>query len=90
MYTMRLTSAGNPDFRQFAPISNPETVTGNTLQEMKEHCERYIKYWDLGGGNWKNPVVKEGRKKIGYFSYNGRFWSMTKSVENPYGIEIVF
>lgn len=74
MYTMRLRSVGNPDFRQYAPISEPETVTGSTLAEMRAHAERYIQFWGLGGGNWVAPIVKRGKKVIGHFSYNGRFW----------------
>jgi hypothetical protein len=74
IYTMKLRSVGNPDFGQYAPVSNPETVTGSTLAEMRAHCERYIEFWDLGGGNWVGPVVMQGKKVVGHFSYNGRLW----------------
>lgn len=74
MYTMRLRSVGNPDFRQYAPISEPETVTGSTLTEMRAHAESYIAKWNLGGGNWVAPIVKCDGKVIGHFSYNGRLW----------------
>lgn len=88
MYTMRLRSVGNPDFRQYAPISEPETVTGSTLAEMRAHAERYIKFWDLGGGNWTSPVVKQGKKVIGHFSYNLRFWEGKGYVEGQREIKI--
>lgn len=88
-YSMRLRSAGNPDFGQHAPVSEPETVEGDTLREMRAHCERYISEWNLGGGNWTNPVVTENGKKVGHFSYNGRLWSTEKSAVNPRGVEIV-
>jgi len=77
-FMMRLCSVGNPDFGQYAPVSNPKTVFGDTLKEMRKHCEEYQKEWDLGGGNWTHPVVYDvtGPKKkvVGNFSYNGRFW----------------
>lgn len=84
MYTMRLRSVGNPDFRQYAPISDPKTVTGTTLAEMRAHAQEYIQFWDLGGGNWTNPVVKLDGKVIGHFSYNGRLWEGKRySAEDP-------
>jgi hypothetical protein len=75
-YIMVLRSVGNPDFQQYAPVSNPEVVTGNTLKEMRAHAERYKEFWNLGGGNWTNPTVisTNGNKIVGHFSYNGRFW----------------
>jgi hypothetical protein len=80
MYEMKLRSVGNPDFGQYAPLSEPEVVTGETLSEMRARCEAYIRKWNLGGGNWVNPIIREvvpGRKTkkaVGYFSYNGRLW----------------
>lgn len=74
IFTMRLSSCGNPDWDQYAPISEPKVVTGSTLAEMRKLAEDYRDENNLGGGNWKNPVVKQGSKVIGHFSYNGRFW----------------
>jgi len=74
MYTMRLRSVGNPDFSQYAPVSSPKTVTGSTLMEMKSAAQDYIDGNDLGGGNWVDPVVKQGAMVVGHFSYNLRFW----------------
>lgn len=74
MYTMRLRSVGNPDFGQYAPVSEPETVQRSTLAEMRDAAQAYIDKWDLGGGNWVDPVVMQGGKAIGHFSYNLRFW----------------
>jgi hypothetical protein len=74
MYTMRLRSVGNPDFGQYAPVSDPEVVTGSTLVELRAAAQAYIDKWDLGGGNWISPVVKQGSKIVGHFSYNLRFW----------------
>jgi hypothetical protein len=74
IYTMRLKSVGNPDFGQYSPVSDPKAVEGSTLAEMREAAQAYIDEWNLGGGNWTNPVVKQGSKVIGHFSYNLRFW----------------
>jgi len=88
-YVMTLRSVGNPDFGQYAPVSERETVSGDTLKEMRAHCEAYIDKWNLGGGNWVDPFVLEDGKKIGRFSYNRRLWSIHKSAVNPHGTEIV-
>lgn len=89
MYEMKLRSVGNPDFGQYAPMSEPEAVRRSTLTEMRKACEAYISKWNLGGGNWVDPMVTQDGKKIGRFSYNGRFWSLEKSAVNPHGTEIV-
>jgi hypothetical protein len=73
-FTMKLRSYGNPDFGQYAPVSERETATGMTLTEMREKAMDYRGRWELGGGNWGCPVVKLGTKIVGHFSYNGRFW----------------
>jgi len=71
---MRLRSFGNPDFRQYAPISEPCVVAADTLRDLVLLGEAYIRTWDLGGGNWANPEIKDGGKVIGFMSYNGRVW----------------
>jgi hypothetical protein len=75
-FTMRLRSVGNPDFNQYAPISNPVTVTGDTLKEMSNKARQYIKCWELGGGNFPNAVVKDTitGESVAWISYNGRVW----------------
>lgn len=70
-YTMRLKSVGNPDFRQYAPISIPKAVTGNSVEEMVALAEKYRDYWDLGFGNWTDPAIREGGKIVGFVRYNG-------------------
>lgn len=74
MFEMKLRSVGNPDFGQYARLSEPETVKAVTLSEMRALAQAYIDKWNLGGGNWVDPVVKDGKKVIGHFSYNLRFW----------------
>lgn len=74
IYTMLLRSVGNPDFGQHSPVSEPKMVEGSTLAEMRDAAQAYIDEWSLGGGNWTNPVVQQGSKVVGHFSYNLRFW----------------
>ncbi len=75
-YRVLLSSCGNPDFQQFAPISEPETVDCATIMDAKKACEDYIEKWNMGGGNWDNGRVIDNRtgKLVGHFSYNLRFW----------------
>jgi hypothetical protein len=69
-YMMYLTSVGNPDRQQYAPVSTQKKVTGKTLREMQEKARAYQQFWNLGGGNWTNPVVWEGDKVVGFFNYS--------------------
>jgi hypothetical protein len=73
-YQMLLSSVGNPDFGQWAPVSDPEWVEGDTLREMRKHAEEYQQEHNLGGGNWTHPEVLEGDKVIGNFAYNMVFY----------------
>ena len=88
-YQMLLESVGNPDYGQYTPVSDPTWVAADSLPELRDLAEKYRDDNELGGGNWPNPVVLEGEKKIGYFSYNGRLWTLEKSSVNPFGTEIV-
>lgn len=82
MYTVKLSSCGNPDFDQ-----NPyESVYGVPKRVMRatsiEECQRivrnYIEFYNLGSGNWDGGDVFKDGKLIGNISYNGRFWSNEK------------
>jgi hypothetical protein len=73
-YQMFLESVGNPDFGQYAPISPPKWVDGDTLPELAKAADAYRREWFLGGGNWPGMIVYEGDKPICHFSYNLRCW----------------
>jgi len=73
-FSCRLRSVGNPDFGQHAPVSEPRVVDADTLPGIVAACRQYIEEWDLGGGNWTDPMVREGGKAVGKVSYNGRVW----------------
>lgn len=75
-YRVLLSSCGNPDFDQYAPISEPVAIDVETIADARKACAVYIEKWNLGGGNWDNGRVVDNRtgKLVGSFSYNLRFW----------------
>lgn len=76
MFTVKLSSCGNPDHGQFAPLSDTKLIRVATLEEASKKCLAYIAYWDLGGGNWSGGQVYDSKKQIARISYNGRIWDM--------------
>jgi hypothetical protein len=78
-FSISLTSVGNPDFQQYCPISNPESVYADTLEGLVVEVSAYIKKWSLGGGNWPNPTFYDKGKASGYITYNGRVWDKDKN-----------
>ena len=75
-YRVLLSSVGNPDFDQYAPISPAGAIDVESIKAARECCEAYQKKYNLGGGNWDNGRVIDNRtgKLVGYFSWNLRFW----------------
>lgn len=78
MMTVKLSSVGNPDFRQDpnASQSPAKTVRVLTLKGAGRVCQSYIADWNLGGGNWTGGQVYKGKKQIARISYNGRIWDL--------------
>jgi hypothetical protein len=76
MMTVKLSSCGNPDFGQYAPLSPTKLLTIATLKDATRVCLIYINAWNLGGGNWDGGQIYEGKKQIASISYNGRIWDM--------------
>jgi hypothetical protein len=74
-YVMLLRSVGNPDYGQYAPVSEPAPIKGRTLTAMAEAAREYIEFWDLGGGNWPEPEIRNTNgQPVARISYNGRLW----------------
>lgn len=77
---VRLETVGNPDFNQYAPISEPRWAPcfsdneDHALEEAQGHAREYIEYWNAGGGNWVGGDVYRDGERIAYISYNGRVW----------------
>lgn len=86
-YRVLLSSCGNPDFGQYAPISPRGAVDVETLKEARDCCEAYIEEFNLGGGNWDGGQVIDNKtgKKIATFSYNLRLWSVDDKSEMVIG-----
>lgn len=74
-YQVTLASVGNPDFRQYAPVSEKQVVEADTLAGIQRAARKYIEFWNLGGGNWRMTPIRSEGKTIGYISYNGRIWT---------------
>lgn len=79
-YVMILRSVGNPDFAQYAPVSEPTAIKGRTLTAMRDAAREYIEFWNLGGGNWPETEIRtaDGRP-VAWISYNGRLWDCPSS-----------
>ena len=96
-YKCYVSTVGNPDRGQYAPISNPEWIESDTIQGLRGQLDNYQEEWDIGVSNWKNPIVYEvhgkTKKKIGSMSYNLRIWVKQPAiVGNKYieGVEFEF
>jgi hypothetical protein len=74
--TVKLSSCGNPDFKQDEPLSPAKRIKVQTLREAIEQCKAYIAEWNLGGGNWDGGQVYDGSGQIAQISYNGRIWGL--------------
>jgi len=83
-FTVRLASAGNPDFGQDPRRSMPgvprRMIQVATLRAASDACRAYIEHHELGGGNWTGGEVWRGigRKAVAQISYNGRAWEPSK------------
>jgi hypothetical protein len=77
-------SVGNPTYRQYTPISEPEFYAVSSFEEASAVCEAYIAKWDLGGGNWLGGGDIYGKDAIAIaeVSYNGRVWKKQKGDKN--------
>ena len=85
MYKVILSACGNIDHNE-NPYNNivnyeiiePCEVECSSIKECQEAVLKYIDDNNLGAGNWTGGDVTKNNKKVGYISYNGRFWEGTK------------
>lgn len=84
-YTVRLASAGNPDYGQDpnrSMIGVPrQTIKVASIEAASAACRLYIEHYELGGGNWVGGVIKRSNRPVGVVSYNGRVWNGNKGAE---------
>ncbi len=79
-YAVTLSSCGNIDHGQnpFEPLFGVPNKKeyADTIEELQEIVRDYISENALGGGNWTGGDVYEVKTgvKVGYISYNGRYW----------------
>jgi hypothetical protein len=73
-YRLKLSSCGNPDFGQYAPLSPKVTLFCDSITECIDAAQEYRDKHQLGGGNWDGGEVFQGSKMVGRISYNGRYW----------------
>jgi hypothetical protein len=83
---VRLAAVGKPDMKQFygLGVAAPTEIREvKTLKAASKACEKYLRDWDLGAGNWVGgQIANEQGEQIARVSYNGRIWP----VEQP-GVE---
>ena len=70
-WSITITTNGNPDFQQYAPITAPERLTADSLPELKEKISKWKNEWGVGMGNWTMPMVRKDGAPVGYMSYSG-------------------
>lgn len=87
-FVMVVRTVGNPDFGQYAAITDPTLLSADTIDGLREAVRRHQSIFQLGGGNWTNPEVKLNGKRIGFMSYNGRIWDKKKAWDGGTEVEI--
>lgn len=81
MYTVTLSACGNIDHNE-NPYSNyvngnkvkPMVSKAKTIEECQVIVRGYIEGNDLGAENWTGGKVYLNGERVGYISYNGRYW----------------
>lgn len=81
MYLVMLSACGNIDHKE-DPNKNivngivveSENIPADSIEECQRTVREYIEKNRLGAGNWTGGQVFNNGEKIGYISYNGRFW----------------
>ena len=78
MYTVKLSTCGNPDFNQnpYEPLYGvpKRVIKATSIEECQQIVRNYIDFYDLGSGNWiGGQVYDENDNLIGRIHYNGSF-----------------
>jgi len=75
-WRVHLTTMGNPDFNQYAPITDPENLIAESLDELRDSLVEWQDYNMVGFGNWTEPTVYHKDEPVGYLSYNLKLWKL--------------
>ena len=77
-YKVILSAHGNIDHGEnpYKPLFPEKEVQADSIEECQKIVRNFIDETDIGGGNWTGGKVYDLRtgEKVGYISYNGRFW----------------
>ena len=81
MYSVTLSACGNPDHKE-NPYNNvvngiaveKDIAVADSIEECQRLVRNYIEDNCLGAGNWTGGRVFENGVRVGYISYNGRYW----------------
>jgi len=71
-WTTVLTTSGNPDFAQYAPITDPEMISVDSYDELLERIKQWRSFWMVGMGNWMEPTVLRDGQPLGFLTMNNR------------------
>ena len=90
-YSCRIRTVGNPDYNQnpHRAYSPAKTISADTLAELSQMAQDYIRQNDVGGGNWCEQAVRCDGREVGRLAYNGKVfgpgkWDInTPTVYNP-------
>jgi len=58
-YRCYISTVGNPDHKQYSPISNPEWIEADTLQDLRAKAQEYQDEWDVIRGVTLLPPQKD-------------------------------
>jgi len=79
-YAVQLCTVGNPDWGQYAPVTDAEWKIVATMSEAKAAVGDYLERNDgISGGNWapeSGQVWDHQGKLVARFTYSLRCWSL--------------
>ena len=71
-WTTVLITSGNPDFQQYAPITDPEIIEVDSYDQLINRIQEWKNFWQVGGGNWMEPTVLRDEQPLGFLTYNNK------------------
>jgi hypothetical protein len=80
-WSTRMSAPGNPDHKQYADIAPVMNLYAENYEGLLALIEEYKNDYELGGGNWPEPIVKCDGRAVARLSYNGRTWDPGKRWE---------
>lgn len=72
---LTMKSVGNPDHHEYygSGVKSPtQTITVKSIEDARQKCLEYIRFHELGGGNWTGGQVRFAGKIVAQIRYNGK------------------